>query len=269
MMKRLRLWINRRFIHIVQVLGYTVSAIMGIGAIYCLVTHEDVLAYGNGSLTPLSESLAVAEECVVYDWLIESGGDVTAGTPVARIVTDSQSAQRLRAARYLARARESLDQAGEGSGGALRSINVALDDLDVVPPTQTLQSPMRGVVVTHQDANGTAVLAPETSLATTYDLEVLLFTAVLEATKAKHVAAGQVVRVTLDGVEEALEGRVVGEPEARDGGTIQIRFEQVPEAVQRVIRELLIAETASFPEVRATIVVGRRSLFGKLFGRSA
>lgn len=267
--RTLNLWVNRRFIYIVEVLGYAASAIMAVGAIYCFVTYEDVLAHANGALAPLSRSLAVAEEYVVYDWLIESGENVEAGAPIARVVTDTQSLQRLRASRHLAKARACLDQAGEDSDRALRFVNDALDGLDVVPPTQTMQTPIRGTVILQQDSDGTARLARGTSLATTYDLEILLCTAELEASKAKKVKEGQVARVTLDEVEEPVVGRVVGEPEAKEGGTIQFRFEQVPPEVQHVFRDTLTVEPASFSEVRVEIVVGRRSLFVKLFGRSS
>jgi len=264
----LKMWINRRFIYIVEVLGYTASAIMAAGAIYCLVTYEDVPAHANGSLAPLSKSLTVAEECVVYDWLIDSRGDADAGAPVVRVVTDGQSAQRLCARRYLARAGACLEQAGESADTALRFVHDALEDLDATPCTQTVSAPIRGTVIAHHDSNGTSVLRPETPLGTMYDLEVILGTAVLEASKATKVKEGQETRVTLLGMDEPLVGRVVGQPEARDGGTVQLRFEQVPAGAQRLFREMFEVEPPSFPEVRAEIVVGRRSLFVKLFGRS-
>ena len=60
---RIRTWINKRFIIIIEIVGYLVSAILGVVAIYCLITYEDVYAYANGTLKPISKSLRTAQKC--------------------------------------------------------------------------------------------------------------------------------------------------------------------------------------------------------------
>ena len=57
--KTIKLWINNRFIIIIEVIGYSVSAILGVAAIYCIVTYENMNAYAIGILVPSSTSINV------------------------------------------------------------------------------------------------------------------------------------------------------------------------------------------------------------------
>lgn len=266
--EKIVLWINKRFIFLVEVAGYGISLILGLGAIYSLFTYDDVYAHANGSLIPTSESLTITQKCVIYNWAIESGDKVEEGTPVARIVTDETSFQRLLATQHLANAIISLNQAGNSSVRELNILRNVLEDIDEIPPIQTIHSPGRGIIIVSMESELHEELVPGRTLATVYNLNSLLCAAVLESEKTDKVEEGQVVRLTVPELEETIVGQVVGQPEHKDGETIQFQFDKVSNNVQQFFRDLVISEPISFPEVRASVVVGRRSLFAKLFGRS-
>lgn len=263
---RIRTWINKRFIIIIEIVGYLVSAILGVVAIYCLITYEDVYAYANGTLKPISKSLMTDQKCVIYNWTVSTGDIVQTGKPVANIVTDKIRFNRLLASRQLTDVIKSLNMAGISSAIEINKLQSMQDNLGQRPELmQVIYSPGKGIISV---SNKTGVIKTGDTLATIYDLSTLVSDAILEASKADKVTKKQVVRLTLPELERVIIGQVVDEPETEEGGTIRIQFNEIPNEIQNYFNVLATKQSVLFPKVRASIVVGRRSLFSKFFGRS-
>jgi len=266
--KTIKLWINNRFIIIIEVIGYSVSAILGMAAIYCIVTYENMNAYANGILVPSSTSINVNQEYLIYDWVVNPGDLVESETPIAKIVTDKTAFQRLIASSYLSEAIKSLKDTEIPLNQNLETLKTQYNKIRGLPEIKNISSEKRGIISIPNNIKKNTVLNPETDLAITYDLNTLFCSAELEASNSGKVTEGQTVTIILPETEQEIIGLVNKDPDAKEGGTVKLIFSNIPENAKQYFKELLSSDSSSFPKVRATIIVGRRSLFAKFFGRS-
>lgn len=266
----IRVWFGRRFITLVEIVGFTTSAILGVGVAYTLWKHEEVLAYGWAKPQPLSAYVTVQKEAVPIEWLVAPGDDVFAGTPILHIVTTPGASQRLRAQRQLAQAQASLEAAGTpDAAAALAYTNQAADALSSIVPEDTVLAPGKGGVMPLVSVEANDTIPAGTTVAVVYDLSALTCDLTLEVKKANKIEIGQLARLTLPGIEEPLEGKVVSADLTDEGGTASLRFENLSEEVRTLLYDNLFVNDVPFAMLRAEIVVGHQMLFVKLFGRGA
>lgn len=267
---RLKWWMNARFVLLIEIAGYTLSVIVGAGAIYSMFAQIEILAHANGEIHPVFATVSTDKDAVVVDFAVPSGEAVSAGQPVCRVVTEPEARRRLLAQRQLTVVIFSLERDREAtSAKALAEAKAALNSLPPVGEPETLPAPAPGIVKQLVNAETTETIWANTPLAAIYDMDTFALEGIVEPNGAVRVAEGQTARMTLPGIPALVVGKVLSKTALPAGVSVVLRFEHVSPQVTEMFRQLLFGggTTTPIPPVRADIVVGHQSLFVNMFGR--
>lgn len=154
--------------------------------------------------------------------------------------------------------------------GALDDIRRALDALPPDPAPTAIPAPRAGCIDYDGEPEPWRVLPAGAVCARLYDLDRLEMTFTLTLANASHdIAVGNTVRAILPDPSETLVGAVIEvTPVDNTQRRVTARFESVTPSVRDRFKALVFADTPQpFPDAKAEVVVGTRSLFREIFGR--
>jgi biotin carboxyl carrier protein len=173
--RRLQKWFSRRFVVISEILGYTLSAIVGLGVLYTVFVDTEVLARVQGEIQPSSVAMKADTEVLLFEYIVKSGDSVKQGQPVLRVVADQASQQRIHARRLLETAVAALE-IGSGADSSA-SLEAARHALAVLPTgkdqVETLTSPSDGFFFVPTESGQGDAISKGKNLALIYDLTQL------------------------------------------------------------------------------------------------
>jgi hypothetical protein len=258
-----------RFLKIAGAFGYLLSlSVIGIG-IASLFIHEDIEVSMAGPLAPKRVSLELVEDAAVAAYLVAPGTHVNAGDPVAEVVTDPAAIKQALAHHRL---EEALELAAEASEKPVASLETSLEEIPLPTDKTTLSAIESGVFQPSALPWKAQAIPAGEPIATLCNTTVLVLDAQAPAGKGRLLEAGQRARVFIPSqgaVERAisLEGVVERASDEDADAHIRLRFDSVPEEVRSLYRTLCMENPASthMPECKARVVVGRQTLFRKLF----
>lgn len=270
---RYRRWLNARFVAIVEVIGYLLSAVVGVAAVYSMIAQVEVLARVTGPIAPISALVASDKQAVLIEYLAASGNEVKAGDAVCRVATSPEDRARVLAQRHYRAAVAALEAVPSSSSVAEQARSL-LTALPAPEAPETLTAAVSGLLKTLPDPSRDEAAAAGSPFALVYDLGTLELAGPLEPANSERVAVGQTARVTLPNYPVAIEGAVVsvreGEVPAEPPKSVTLRFQNTPEEVRKTLRDILSTSDVFPPiPIRADIVVGHQSLFRYMFGKKS
>jgi hypothetical protein len=261
----------KRFVVISEILGYTLSAAVGLGVLYSVFVEVEILARVKGELRPSCMEIKVDADVLLIEYLAASGEDVAKGQPVLRVVVDEASRRRMLVRHRLEATVAALES--DSSGESQAALEDARRALAVLPPVEekveTLTTPCDGVFRQLADIRENNVVPAGKALALVYDMSELLLDISPGASLVdSRVADGQEARATIPEAQERLIGHVVTATITDTSNGFSIRFQGVPQADRDHMFTLLFGENKGvLGSVDAEVVVGHQSLFRKTFGR--
>lgn len=264
-------WLSKRFVVLSEIIGYTLSAAIGLGVLYSVFVEVEVVARVKGELRPSCTEIKAESDTLFVEYLAASHGNVRKGQPVLRVVTDAAARRRILVRRQLEATVAALasDPTGE-SRAALEDTRRALATLPPVEgKTETLTAPCDGVFQQMPDMGKDGVIPAGKALALVYTMSELLLDASPEASAMdSRIADGQEARMTIPGTQERLAGRVILADGAAASKGVTIQYDDVPETVRGRVSTLWFGkDREALKTVEAEVVVGHQSLFRKTFGR--
>ncbi len=259
-------WFNKRFVRLIEIVGYLVVIITGLGLLYSCLVHVELKGQVQGTLRPFRMEVTCDTEALLVSYTVSSGSIVEEGEEICRVVTDPSRIARARAHVQLNDVMDSLDDASEDDLiRAREALEKMRDDVLYAPTTESLRAPGAGRVQLIDTVGPGPVFDSGVPLANILQLDRLVLDGTVLPNQAEKVDVGQPARARLDiGGGVTLEGQVAERPE--EGNSVSIKFAQVP---SRLIEHLetLPDYPTSIPFRNAEIVVGRKSLFLYLFAR--
>lgn len=266
-------WLQSRFVQLTEIVGYSMSAVVGIGVVYSLYVQVEVIARVNGELRPLSAEVKADGDAIPIEYLVASGDEVVEGQPVMKVAIDEESRRRLKARRWVEAAVAVLASgSSSGDSSALESARATLALMPQVDEAVILAAPATGMFWQEVDATQAPVVPRGEALACLYDMRDLVFEAPLGSQPTvTRVAEGQDTRgtVSISGQQQKLVGRVLDVVGVETKKNVSIRFVDVPQVVRdAVFRPLYGENNEKLEPVSVEIVVGHQSLFKQVFGRN-
>ena len=268
---RWRQWFSKRFVVISEILGYTLSAAVGLGVLYSAFLEVEILARVKGELRPSCMEMKVDADALPLEYLAASGEGVAKGQPVLRVAADEASRRRMLVRCQLETTVATLES--DSSHESQVAIEDARRALAALPPVdekvETLTAPCDGVFRQLADIRKNDVVPSGKTLALVCDMSELLLEISQDASPVdSRVADGQMARASIPALQESLVGHVATSTVADTSGGFSIKFQDVPQAVRDYLFTGLFGEGKGLPNsVDAEIVVGHQSLFRKAFGR--
>ncbi len=268
--KGIRRLLNQRFVQTVEVFGYLLCSLIGLGLAYSLYVKVDVVVPCEGTLAIPSSEITAPDQLTVTAWAAEAGRPVATGAALCSYVSDPAQRDRARARTLLAQSVVILAKDPDpGAKAAADICKHALEAVSGVDAYVSATAPKDGVLIPAPAALPGAVLAKDALLARVVDLSQLELNGALVGGPAAEVEQGNPVTVT-DGLTGAkLTGEVASVTKEGNAAELTLKFSPLPqELAEKYKQEAMHPETATPPaRVKAFIVVGQQSLFNSVFGR--
>ncbi len=266
----LKQWLLERFIIISEIIGYAVTAAVGIGVIYSLFVRVEVIARVEGELHPARTEVVADADVLPINSMVSTGQEVKRGEPILRVARDETVQRRVLTRRRLEAALTLLEtKPDRDTGVALGETRRAIAALPPPDTGEILTSPAEGILKQLVDPNLEATVSAGKPLAVVYDLSQLQFDGRLGASTAdQKVAAGQTARVAIPGVPVPIVGHVESVNAGDTSKTVTIRFDDPSPEVRELFQARILGQgEPDAMSVHVDIVVGSQSLFKEVFGR--
>ncbi len=262
---RLRQWFLKRFIVISEIIGYALSAAVGLGILYSVFVEVEILTKVKGELRPSCMEIKEGADALFIEYLAASGEHVAKGQPILRVSVDDASKRSILLRHQLEEAVASLES--DSSGESQASLEDARRALAALPPAEekveTLAAPCGGFFQPLAGVRENDVVPAGSALARVYDMSVLRLDSVQGDAR---IADGQEARAVIPGMQERLVGQVsvIMAP----SNHVSISFQDAPQAAREIMFASLFGKSEEkLDAVEAEVVVGHQSLFKKMFGR--
>lgn len=266
---RLGRWVrmlDRRFVTLMEALGYLMCAAIGLGFVASLWHMVDVAVVCEGTIAAPATALSAPADGVVSEWLVEPGQRVRPGDRVCVLDTSKAASARGRARQGLKEALDALESDPANQSVAAQ-VQTLLNGLAPSSETQTLTAPAAGVWVPSAPASRAELLRQGEVLARIVDTTALELTGTAVG-RTGALAVGNPATAVTQWSARPLAGHV-SKFDPAGSGKVTIRFEGLPEAVSEAYRNALQASHLEIPEeaCKAKVIVGQETLFKSLFGR--
>ena len=255
-----RYWFNKRFVRLIEIVGYLVVTIIAGAVLYSCMTQIEIKAPASGTLQPFRVDVTCNADGVFVSYSVPAGAAVEEGDEVCRVVTEPQSVARARAHIGLNETIDSLKTAHQPELVRARGILEELrDEIVYAPATEPLRAPATGRVQLIDAMTPGTVFSRGDPLATVRQFDRFIMDGTIAGNNADKVESGQTARVTIDiDGSVTLAGNVT---ERGEGNAVSLEFGDIPSDVRARF------QTLGERSVGAEIVVGKQSPFLYLFAR--
>jgi multidrug resistance efflux pump len=264
---RLKYWINKRFIFLIEFVGYIVVACIAVTVATSWFWQVERKTYATGSIMPFQLNVTSEEDCVIVLFKVASGDHVNKGDDLCLIAVAPEARLRAQAHAGLNSVISSLEPSQDtGLQRAREDLERVRDQVVGSPDTQPLRAPVSGLIRAPVDIKPGELVTSGKPIVQVLQLDRLVLQGVPDQRDADKIKVGQTARVTVTAAQPFdIEGTVLEKPSGKSA--VILLFEPIPDQLKTAFKEAL--RTGKSPSsARAEIVVGKQKLLSKLFARN-